>query len=202
MADKMRRGNWMVTVPLAAGAVLYLLLVFLPGRRAIGELQSQLELKENTVARAVEVTTSLQIARRDYDQASLYEQQWRKRLPGEQMLAAAYGKIVAQAKAAGVVLTRFDPQDAAALQTIRRIPLQLGCEGSYAQIHGFLQGLETLPTIIWLDNVKLERSTSVGKSVKGELVISVFADNPEFSDYTNGAGKPINEGAVTERSER
>ena len=47
-----RGGSWMVTLPVAVLAAAYVMLVYLPGRKAIAELQTQIESKRQILERS------------------------------------------------------------------------------------------------------------------------------------------------------
>lgn len=183
MSSKIRRGSWMITVPLAAAAVLYLLLVFLPGQRAIGELSQQVNAHEDEVARAADLVLTLQTAERELTLTEKYNRTWQQRIANERELSVVYGRIAALAKSAGVMMTRFDPQAPVVYKTIRRVPLQVGCTGSFGQVCQLLRDLEKLPTVIWVESAKLDNQTGSAKTVQCELTVAVFADNPENSGY-------------------
>ena len=57
------RGNWIVTLPLAAAAVAYVMLGFLPGRKAIGELQQQVQQKQDYMSATASVAPALLLRR-------------------------------------------------------------------------------------------------------------------------------------------
>ena len=101
MNTKIKRGSWVVTVPLAAAAIGYVVLVFLPGRRSVSEAREQLELKQDYIARAAGVATALQAAHHELNKAQAYNSSWEERAPAKGGLSALYGKINALAKAFG-----------------------------------------------------------------------------------------------------
>ena len=91
------------------------------------------------------------------------------------------------AKAAGTTTSRFDPQRLVRHETICEIPLAIGCTGSFAQICGFLRGLEGLPATIWVEDLEIQQASETGKDVHCELNLVVFSSNSEDSDYVESA---------------
>jgi len=183
MKNNIRRGSWFVTVPLAAVAVAYVAFVFLPGRRAVGELKQQISQKQEFITQATGVVTSLGTTREELEGTRAYNGAWRQRAPAARKLSAFYGQIYELTKAAGTATTRFDPEPVVTRNQIREIPLTMGCAGSFAQVYEFLRGLEGLPAEIWVDRLQLEKSSEKGGLVNCELSLVVFACNPENSDY-------------------
>jgi len=182
MTDRIYRGSWIVTVPLAAAAVAYLVVVFLPGRRAIATLQEEVTNKQEYVVQAAGVAKGLATTQQDLEKTFAYTANWKKHAPAEGERATLYGKIHELAKAAGTLTTRFDPKPVNSRSRIRDYPLTMGCAGTFAQIHELLRSLETLPVEIWVDTVLIKKGSEHGDSVVCEVNLVVFTDNPENSD--------------------
>jgi Tfp pilus assembly protein PilO len=183
MKRSVRPSSWIVTVPLAAAAVAYLGLSFLPGRRATGEARQQITRKQDYVVQAGSLARVLRTAEAELRKTRAYNTAWKERTPAERELPGTYGKIHEQAKAAGVTVTRFDPESAVRYEMISQIPIRMGCVGSFEGISRFLDGLENLRLAIWIKELVLARSGQDGKAVSCELVLAVFSDNSENYDY-------------------
>jgi len=182
MKTKIPRGSWIVTVPVAVVAVVYVVFFFLPGKRAIGELRDRIQEYQETIDRAAVVATALPAVQKEIKKAEDYNAAWQKDAPAASEIATLHGKINALALAVGTELTRLDPEPVVVYGKIRRIPLTVGCSGSFAQVCGFLRSLEGLPEALWIDSLNLENLDQDEQSVKCELTLVVFADNPENSD--------------------
>jgi Tfp pilus assembly protein PilO len=183
MSTTLHRGSWIVTLPVAGIAVLYVGFVWLPGRRTIAELQSQIELKQQFLAQSATVGNALAAAQQELHQAEDYSSGWEKIAPARKDLPALYGKINSLAKEAGAVTTRFDPQSLIAHGCIREIPLTLGCTGTFGQVFQLLRSIESLPTTIWVDCVRIEKVAETAQTVHCELSLVVFSNYPLDSDY-------------------
>ncbi|MDZ7617888.1 MAG: hypothetical protein U1E05_12865, partial [Patescibacteria group bacterium] len=78
MADKKTtHKDWMVMLPVAGGAIVYLLFVFLPGRQIAADLQSQLRAKTDYLAQSGTVSTALAAAEGELQAAKQYRDQRR-----------------------------------------------------------------------------------------------------------------------------
>jgi Tfp pilus assembly protein PilO len=183
MARKGYRGTWIVTIVLAASAVAYLVLVFLPGRRAMGEFQQELARRQGYLAQNSGISRALASAEQELDKAEAHYAAWKQRAPGEGQLSTLYGKINELAKAAGTTTTRFDPKPVESHEQVREIPLTMGCSGTFAQLFDLLKSLESLPGTIWIDTVQFRKVTEKSEAVACEINLVVFVNNSENSDY-------------------
>jgi Tfp pilus assembly protein PilO len=182
-ANTLRRGSWIVTLPLIAVAVAYFMLFVLPGRRAIAELREQIRVKEEYVAKAAGVAASLASRKQELEKARAYAAVWQQRLLEESEITAFYGRIHEAARAAGTRFTRFDPQPPTPYQKFSRIPVTLGCSGSFAQIHDFLWHLEDMQSTLWMESLRIEKAGESDKDASCEVVLVIFAGNHDISDY-------------------
>ena len=68
------------------------------------------------------------------------------------------------------------------LESLTKIPLEVGCSGSFSQLYDFLRELEGLPQTIWVEDLQLGKSAVNPKDVGCKLTLAVFTDNPGNSD--------------------
>jgi Tfp pilus assembly protein PilO len=183
MKGSIRRNSWIVTVPLAAAAVAYVTLSFLPERRATAEARQQIRQKQDYIVQAGGLAAVLRTAETELKRTRAYTAAWEQRAPAEGELSATYGKIHELAKAAGATVTRFDPEPAVHYETISQIPIKMGCVGSFAGICRFLEGVERLPLAIWEKEVAIKQNGQHEKDVSCELILAVFSNNSENYDY-------------------
>lgn len=178
-----RRGSWIVILPVAAVAVAYVVWVFMPGQRAIAELREKIKAKQDFIAEGEQRGRTLKQCKQILEKTHAYVTPCRKRIPEEKELGAIFGEIHELANGAGIHITRFDPQAPLALDTLRRIPINLGCTGSFGQVYEFLRKLEGMPTASWVVSVKIERSAKNEEDVQGEVALVIFCANSESSGY-------------------
>lgn len=182
MSSQVHRNSWIVTVPLAAAAVAYLLFFFLPGRSANGKLEEELKEKQEYVAGATTVAATLRATEQELQRTQEFIAAWKQNAPVEASRSLLYGKMHELAKASGVTITRFDPKPVEQRAQLRGFPVTIGCTGKYAQVHEFLRTLENHPAAIWVDTVQVKRPSETSESVECEINLVVFANNPEISD--------------------
>ncbi|MBN1396023.1 MAG: type 4a pilus biogenesis protein PilO [Pirellulales bacterium] len=177
-----RRSNWILTLTLAAIAVAFLTLVWLPGRREILAIQEQVRAKRQFVNQAAALAKTLTATQKQLDTTEAAFKNWEKNAPRNKDLPSLYGKINALAKRSGLSVARFDPEPFVVHEEIREIPLEIGCTGTFWQVFDFLGEIETLPPLIWVDAMRLENISGVSGCVKSELNLVVFSGNPYSSD--------------------
>jgi Tfp pilus assembly protein PilO len=183
VTTSIRRSSWIVTIPLAAAAVAYVTLSFLPDRRAIGEARRQIRQKQQYIVQSGGLATVLRSAEEELKKTQAYNAAWGQHAPVEAELSAVHGKIQELAKASGTTITRFDPEPAVRYEKISHFPIGVGCVGSLAEICGFLERLESLPTRIWVKDLLLKETGKDGNPILCELNLGIFANNLENSDY-------------------
>ena len=188
MKANLRAPSWIVAVSTAALGLVYLFVFFLPNQRAIDELSDQLSAKQAFVAQVGSISTTLDSTRGRLERTQAYNTAWEASAPGEVELAALFGQINELANASGAKATRFDPEPAECMDGLRRVPVVLGCTGSFAQIANFLCDLESLPRMIWVDRLVCDASGDNGELVEFKLTLTIFADNPDDSDQVDLAG--------------
>ena len=153
--QRFSRGNWMVTLAVAGAAAAYVMLVFLPGQEAIGQLQQQVQEKQDFLAQTASVAPALLAAQGQLARAQSHDAAWREQAPDRASLSALYGRIHELAGKAGSTTTRFDPEPLVELESVMQAPLSVGVNGSFACLYEFLRGLDTLPVSIWIENVEV-----------------------------------------------
>jgi Tfp pilus assembly protein PilO len=188
MKTNTQTNTWIAILSAGAMAVAYLFLMFFPNQRAMKKESEDLSAKRNCAASAGSVAAAIEIARGELERAEAYNITRTSSASPEAELSAMLGKLDALAAASGATPTRFDPGPAVPIEKLRRVPVVVGCTGSFAQIARFLCDLEGLSQTVWIDGLKIELSGKDGDSVQCELDVSIFTDNPGDLDQANLAG--------------
>ncbi len=178
-----QRTNWMVILPLAAGAVAYLVFVFLPCQRTAAELRSQLREKQEYLTYTASVGTALAAGEKELQAARHYRNQRLARAPSVAHISNLFAKIHRVERDSGVHIIRFDPQPLEAKQYVSIMPLSVGCMGSFFQVCSLLHSLESIPADIWVRKLQLEKMASSGENIQCWIDLAIFADNQDKSDY-------------------
>jgi Tfp pilus assembly protein PilO len=182
---KINRGSWLVTIPLVAIAVVYIVFVFFPGRNVITQLRAEIESRQLYISNDDSISASLAAAQQELLQARSYIENWQHAAFIVHRLPLLYGNINNLSNRAGTATTRFEPQILVELGLIRQIPIHMACTGTFAQIHEFIRSLESLPQTIWIDSLQFNKPVQNGGNISCEIDLVVFSDNPKISNYAD-----------------
>jgi len=169
------RINWAVTALPTAIAIVYLALIWLPGNRAITDVQDRVETQRQFVVDAAGLPAMLADRQRELDAAEAAIARWKKAAPRNRRLAAYFEKIDAVAREAGLTVARFDTQPAVGHETIREVPLVIDCSGGFAHVHEFLRNLERLPATVWIESIEIENMKNSAKDVTCKVNLVGFS---------------------------
>ncbi len=181
-ADAVKKSSWIVTLCLAGIALVYLVQIWRPSRREIREIREQVRSRRQFVTRAAGSAKILTASQKKLETARRANRRWLDAAPRNRDLPGLYGKITALARRSGLVLTRFDPEQFNVYEELREMPVSVGCSGTFSQLFAFLREIESLPTALWVDFLRLEKTSGNGGIIKCELNLVVFSSNPYISD--------------------
>jgi len=187
MSAKVRRGSWLVTLPLVLVAAGYLTLFYLPGRQAISQATGQIGQCRQVLDQSTGVLAALHAAQQEAEKAGRFVTGWEANCPPTGELSQLYGEIYALAEEAGAGVTRFDPEAIDRGERILKIPLKMGCQGRFEQIFAFLSALEGARYEVWITELAMERLSEDGEDISCKISLVVFADNSSNSDYVEQA---------------
>ena len=179
-----RKGSWVITISLIVLATIYLPFLWLPGHRAIRQLQTQVESKRQFLAKATGISEKVMALQQELDRTEAVTAKWENTSSHNKNLLALYGRINALAEDDGLRVTRFDPQPFSKYESFQEIPLSIVCSGMFSEIYDFLRDLEELPTTMRVNYVRMEKKAGNTKDVECELGLIVFSVPPKSSDCT------------------
>jgi len=179
------RISWLATVLIAGLAIAYITLYYLPNQRSLAALQEQLLDKQNYVAQSNLLTKAIETTQQELNYTTAYTKKWLQYAPTKDRLFGLFRQISKLAKESGAKTTRFDPLPVVNYHRFRKVPLEISCTGSFAQISCFLETIEKLPRALWIKELSMSQSGQPGKNVTCELTLAIFADIPDISDQTN-----------------
>lgn len=177
-----RRNSWFVTIPIVVGAVGYLWFVFFPTAKIIRETRNEIHEKEAFIAQSESLHRSVVQIENEVAEARQFTREWHANSAVIGHLSKLLGKITNQVSSAGAIATRLDPQPEVVLDTLRRVPVQMELTGSAGQIFQVLSLLEELPETVWVDEIKLEKSSEAAGNIQGQLKLEIFAVDLKKSD--------------------
>ncbi len=182
MALNATKQSWLVTISIASAAAAYVWFVFLPGKQSADELQQQIEEKQRfatTIGQLLEQTRQTQ---QQLDNTTEYVRHWESAAPSANDLSRIYARIAEVAKEAGVITTRFSPEPAIKLAKLQKLPVRIGCVGTFKSMRRLLSGIEQLPEGVWVNDMQLEVEGDEREKLNGEISLVVFAKISGNSD--------------------
>lgn len=177
-----RRSSWFVTLPVAAAALGFLWLVFIPTAKAIRADRQEITAKQQVVLRRDMLQASIQNVQNDLKAAHDFITQSRADCPSHDRLAGVFGMMTELARKHRLTTLQFEPQHETALETLHIAPVRMIVTGSYNDFCRLLASLERLPIPMWIAQARIEPNRETAESIEAELVFEVFADYSKTSD--------------------
>ena len=177
-----RRSSWMITLPLAAGAVAYLAWSFFPSMHALRELHAEIQSQRDFIAQAEKLTLAVQATERDLKAAQEYCAGWQARAPKGKQLADFFSRLLSLAQSSGTTNTRLEPQAPLDWESLAQIPVHLNVTGGYDETCELLRSLEEIPQAIWVSDLRIEANRGEGKRAMVQIKLDVFTGNREISN--------------------
>jgi Tfp pilus assembly protein PilO len=174
--------SWLITGIVAASAIAYVFLVFLPGQRSIQAVRSQLNERRQQILQADALIGPLTQAARRLDHTRQVNSEWQAAAPSHTRLTEKFASLSAAATQSGVTIVRFDPQPPQELQLLALHGLVVQFQGDFAQVFDFLRRIEALPGTIWMPTLRISADSHSGKTLSGELTLTIFVDRADYSD--------------------
>ena len=194
LSDKPK--SLIATIIVAAMALAYVFLFFLPGQQAIGELRSQLTTKQQYISQSQRTKLAINEAERKLTLAQQFTRDFRSAASSEDDSESFIGTLTEAASLSGVSNLRLDPQVEVQMRTISRSTIHIECEGTFASIFEFIRSLESMPPVIWVSDINFEAAIRTESGISKEkrvdskdgeisrvvVTLSTFADKAEISD--------------------
>ena len=173
--------TWLFALAVTGGVCAYILGLFLPGHRATAELRHQFETQRKFVEDCARLESEVNKQQQRLDQTEDFTHKWREEAPTEAHLANVFVDITRHGGEAGVEVVRFEPQPPERMKLLKRIPLEIACEGDYRQVFDFIARLESLPADCWIEALQIDPLAG-SQRLRCELRLVLFADRPNDSD--------------------
>jgi Tfp pilus assembly protein PilO len=173
--------TWLITGLLAAVAVAYVVMVFVPGQKSIGEMRADVQQRHQQIVQAHSIARPIALAQQRLDQTRQVGLQWRQTAPRLADLSTWLARLTEQSEAAGVKIQRLDPVPVTELNLIAQQNVALQFTGSFAAAFELLGRLESLPGTIWIRDLRLTGDPAAGQ-IRGDLTLTIFVDRADYSD--------------------
>jgi len=174
--------TWLITALLAAGAIAYVVFVFLPNQRSIGELRAQVQERRQQIMQAQSLGGTVVQARLRLAAARQVALEWRKDAPKQAQLWTHFASLTRHAKEAGVAIDNGAPLPAVELHLIAQQNVTMQFHAPFPAVFDLLERLEAMPGTIWIRDLRLNANSENDSTLRGELTLTIFGDR---SDYSN-----------------
>jgi Tfp pilus assembly protein PilO len=174
--------TWLITGLLAAGAIAYVVFVFLPCQHTISGLRGQVQERRQQIMQAQSLAGTVAQARLRLASAREVATQWRAEAPKQSQLITHFASLTKQAAEAGVAIDRLDPLPAVELNLIAQQNVTMQFHAPFAAVFDLLARLEALPGTLWIRDIRLHANSETDNTLRGELTLTIFVDR---TDYAN-----------------
>ena len=174
--------TWLITALLAAGAVAYVVFVFLPFQQSISTLRGQVQERRQQIMQAQSLAGTVAQARLRMASAREVGDQWRADSPHLAQLGTHFASLTTQAQEAGVAIDRVTPLPAVELSLVAHQSVTMQFHAPFAAVFDLVHRLEALPGTLWVRDLRLHASTEENNTLRGELTLTIFVDRTDYSN--------------------
>lgn len=135
--------------------VAFVLLVYLPLQRAIAETRNEIAKQQASLHQDETLLAQIEAHQAESREIDNVIASWPQVANPNLHLSQMLGKISQEARQAGADALRLEPGQLQAMQATHRIPVTLGCRGTFQEIHQLICQIETLPCKLWIERVEL-----------------------------------------------
>jgi Tfp pilus assembly protein PilO len=171
--------TWLITALLAAGAVAYVVFIFLPLQRSIRGVRAQVQERRQQIMQAHSLVSTVSQARIRLASANEVSQQWKTTAPRPSQLITHLASITSEAQAADVAIDRLDPVPLLELKTLAEQNVVLQFHSPFPAVFDFVKRLESLPGTLWIRDLRLHANSEGDSSLRGDLTLTIFVDRAD-----------------------
>ena len=135
--------------------IAYVMLAYLPLAGYISATRDALASQQAAVAQEAALLAQIEAYQTECREIEQYTASWPEVRDPNLHLSQLLGKISLEAKQAGADGLRLEPGQIQEMNAIQRIPVRLGCRGSFQEIHALIKQIEALPHKMWIDRLEL-----------------------------------------------
>ncbi len=154
--------------------VAFAMLVYLPLSRSIAAARDSLELKRSMVSQEGSLLAQIERHAQEKQDVQAYTKKWDEVPNANFYLSQMLGEISQHAKQAGTDALRLEPGQAIEMRAVQRIPVRLGCTGTFQEIHDLIARIEGLPYQISLSQIELAPRNEDQRDLTCEMEFEAF----------------------------
>ncbi len=154
--------------------VAFVMLVYLPLHRSIVAAQEELASQQATLHQENTLLAQIEAHQREAQEIEKVASQWEKVANPNLHLSQLLGKISQEARQAGTDALRLEPGPVQTMQALQRVPVELGCRGTFQEIHTLICQMESLPYKLWLERIELAPGDEEKHELNCEMDFAAF----------------------------
>lgn len=154
--------------------IAFVMLVYLPLHRSIAAAQDELASQQATLHQEDTLLAQIEAYQAESREIDKVTSQWAAVTNPNLHLSQLLGKISQEARRAGTDALRLEPSPVQTMQAIQRVPVQLGCRGTFQEIHTLICQMEALPYEIWLERIELAPGNDQRHELNCEMDFAAF----------------------------
>jgi len=152
----------------------FVLLVYLPLHKAIGSEKKRLAQKQAEIGRQSQLFEELEAIRAETEQIESFTATWRTVVAPNLHLSLMLGNISRRAQQTGTTALRLEPGEVTQMEATKRVPIKLGCRGSFGEVHRLICELEAMPHQIWIHRIELAPTPNQQQELTCEIDLEAF----------------------------
>ncbi len=181
MIVRHRRRGLVITTLLAGASLAYVFFVFLPGQLVVADLRKQFREQQMFIVQSERLKSVIRETRERVERAEVYCNDWSEQIGSAREIPEVLGRITTAALENDVEVVRLTPQPSVEMAVFRRVPVTLDTRAEFSQVFAFLQQLESMGELVWVEDVHIQADRNDPTVVSCQLNLVVFADNHDFS---------------------
>ena len=171
-----------LTVSSGGLVLLYAFFVFLPTSRAIAKMRADLQQKRQFVLATQQEFTEIGEIQQNLEKTKEWVTGWKQNSPSRNNLGGFFSRVAEISRQSGTHVERITPEEPEEMKSLARHSVRLVVGGRFDQLFAFVQALEKLPFMVWIDRLKLQSPGKASEKLTCELSLTVFSDNQDISN--------------------
>ena len=164
-----------ISVGSALGLVcLFILLVHLPQRHQLSEIEGQAEAQEEQLSQAKVKTSALLPLNQRVEALRLTVAKFNKRLPAPSELGNCLKQVVAKLKSAELTSDEIRPESPTTMPRYSELPVTIKFGGNFLSICSFLDKIEKTTNLTRVEELRLETNRKGEPQIRATMVMSIY----------------------------
>lgn len=199
MKSKLRIDSWVTIVGLTVLVAAFLIGAFLPERKRVARVRREIAETEQAIRDIPVRLAELELLERQINDRREHLNEAAALVPAETEMHVVLNQVARLAADADLTVTRLEPLPAVPYASYRAVPFRISFSGPFRGIALFLQGLESRPRLVAVEELSLKgEPAGSGDPAQGDVYFVVYARNADpagsAENNTRSAGRATDRG--------